>query len=56
MTRHRFASLAEVMLTFGAACGGPQKDGFIATSKIAVDDQENLYVSRGNRVLKLAAM
>jgi tripartite motif-containing protein 71 len=34
---------------------GPQKEGFIATSKIAVDDQENLYVSRGNQVLKLAA-
>jgi tripartite motif-containing protein 71 len=33
---------------------GPQ-NGFIATSKIAVDDQENMYVSRGNQVLKLAA-
>jgi DNA-binding beta-propeller fold protein YncE len=31
---------------------GPQK-GFIATSKPAVDDQGNLYVSHGNEVLKL---
>jgi hypothetical protein len=32
---------------------GPQENLFIATSKIAVD-QGNLYVSRGNQVLKLA--
>jgi tripartite motif-containing protein 71 len=32
---------------------GPQK-GLIATSKPAVDDQGNLYVTRGNQVLKLA--
>ena len=32
---------------------GPQK-GFIATSKPAVDDQGNIYVSDGNQVLKLA--
>jgi DNA-binding beta-propeller fold protein YncE len=32
---------------------GPQI-GFIATSKPAVDDQGNLYVSRGNQVVKLA--
>jgi DNA-binding beta-propeller fold protein YncE len=33
---------------------GPRENLFIATSKIAVDDQGNLYVSRGNQVLKLA--
>ena len=33
---------------------GPQK-GFIATSKPAVDDQGNLYVSDGNQVVKLVA-
>jgi tripartite motif-containing protein 71 len=32
---------------------GPES-GFLATSKPAVDDQGNLYVSDGNRVLKLA--
>jgi DNA-binding beta-propeller fold protein YncE len=31
---------------------GPQK-GFIATSKVAVDDQGNIYVSLGNQVVKL---
>jgi tripartite motif-containing protein 71 len=38
---------------FMAQWKGPQ-GGFIATSKPAVDDQGNLYVSRGNEVLKLA--
>jgi len=32
---------------------GPQK-GFIATSKPAVDDQGNIYVSDGNQVVKVA--
>jgi tripartite motif-containing protein 71 len=38
---------------FLAQWKGPQK-GLIATSKPAVDDQGNLYVTRGNQVLKLA--
>lgn len=39
---------------FMAQWKGPQK-GFIATSKPALDDQGNLYVSVGNQVVKLVA-
>ena len=38
---------------FVAQWKGPQK-GFIATSKPAVDEQGNIYVSDGNQVVKLA--
>jgi DNA-binding beta-propeller fold protein YncE len=34
---------------------GPKK-GFIATSKVALDDQGNMYVSRGNEVVRLAVI